>query len=242
MENVMFLAVVLRPMNFKPTTHTLAFLPNNQDPDDWYYNDKIGMYPIVAETPAARGDKRTGLARGDTIITPVSVTAEVFEEIVINKLLPDIAFKYTEEVLRNELRIQLDNTTPHKVDSKQFNSKCQELGLDCSLYYQPPQSSDCNICDLSFFPAMQSIYYAIPGVKDVKTCIEAVKVAFEQYDPNKLNRAFLRLFMNHNCILMNGGSNNYPIPYMSKAMLEWKGILPDTIGEYQKWLLKIQSI
>jgi hypothetical protein len=93
-EKVMFLAAVSRPMKYNPTPESLAFRPIEQDPDDWYYTGKIGMYPIIQERPAARGNKRTGLQRGDKIIAPVSVTVEVFEEIVIEKLLPDIAFKY----------------------------------------------------------------------------------------------------------------------------------------------------
>jgi hypothetical protein len=229
MEKVMFLAAVSRPMKYNPTPESLAFRRIEQDPDDWYYTGKIGMYPIVQERPAARSDKRTGLQRGDNLITPVSVTAEVFEEIVIEKLLPDIAFKYPFELMSMKFKIQLDNATPHKVDSEKFKSKCEELGIDCSLVYQPPQSPDTNICDLSFFPAIQALYYKTPGVKNVKTCIEAVKNAFAEYDPNKLNRGFLSLFMNYNMILMNGGSNKYPTPHMSKEMLERKGILPDRI-------------
>jgi hypothetical protein len=53
------------------------------------------------------------------------------------------------------------------------------------------------------------------------------KKAFAEYDTNKLNRGSLSLFMSYNMILMNGGSNKYLVPHMTKEMLEQQGILPD---------------
>jgi hypothetical protein len=103
------------------------------------------------------------------------------------------------------------------------------------LYFQPSQSPDCNICDLSFFPAIQSRYFKIENIKNIKDIIEAVKLSFHQYEVNKLNRAFLSLMMNYNCILEFNGDNNYKMPHMKKAILERKGILPDSILVYRNY-------
>jgi hypothetical protein len=91
------------------------------------------------------------------------------------------------------------------------------------------QSLDFNICDLSFFPPIQALYYKILGVNNISMCANAIAQAFEQYIPNNLNRAFLSLFMNCNCILQNKGGNKYGVPHMGKGIVEQLGIFPVTI-------------
>jgi hypothetical protein len=125
--------------------------------------------------------------------------------------------------------IQLDNATPHNVDSAEFNRVCDELGIDCRIIYQPPQSPDFNICDLSFFPAIQSLYFQQENIVNKHRLIAAVAEAFRQYDCNKLNRAFLSLFQNYNMVLQHNGSNIYKVPHMGKGSLERRGLLPERI-------------
>jgi hypothetical protein len=111
-----------------------------------------------------------------------------------------------------------------------FNQKCRDLHLlDCRLVYQPAQSPDFNICDLCFFPSIESLYYQIPGEKDMAAIIASVRQAFEDYDPNLLNRAFLSLFLNYNMCLKHNGCNKYKVPHMGKERLERNGELPHTI-------------
>jgi hypothetical protein len=69
------------------------------------------------------------LKQGDTIIAPVSVTADIFENTLIEKVLPDIAFQFPAEMLAHKFRIPLENATPHKVDQIKFNNNCEELGI-----------------------------------------------------------------------------------------------------------------
>jgi hypothetical protein len=129
-------------------------------------------------------------------------------------------------MISNTIYIQLDNATPHAVDPVAFNLVCDGLGLDCRLVYQPPQSPDFNICDLSFFPAIQSIFYKQENVNNRHRLIAAVEESFRIYDCNKLNRAFLSLFQNYNCVLKHHGDNKYPVPHMGKEALERRGMLP----------------
>jgi hypothetical protein len=199
------------------------------DPDDWVFGGKVGLYPLVEETEARRGDRRTGLQRGDIIVKPISITGATFEAVLVDRLLPDIAANCPQSMKSRPITIQLDNASPHKVDWQRFNNKCLELQIDCRLSYQPAQSPDLNICDLSFFPSLQAHYYKIPGVNSIESCIAAVRTAWENYDPKLLNRAFLSLFMNYNMVLQYGGSNNYMVPHMAKERLERAGELPDRI-------------
>jgi hypothetical protein len=220
-QKVMFLAAVARPWR-----HEVRTLENE---NDWFWDGKVGMYPLVEERFARRGDVRTGLQRGDRILTPVNIDAAYFESIIIEKLLPDIALKCPATMIQKRIKIQLDNATPHIVNQRRFYDKCDEIGIDAVLVYQPAQSPDFNINDLSFFAAIQSLYYKVPGVNNVIACCNAVQASFEAFDPNKLNRAFLSLFMNYNMVLQNQGSNQYRIPHMGKERLEREGILPTTI-------------
>jgi hypothetical protein len=159
----------------------------------------------------------------------VSVTSAYFESIILEKLLPDIAFKCPANMINNPIIIQLNNATPHALNAGWFNRRCEELGIDCRLLFQPLQSPVFNICDLLFFLAIQALYYKIPGVNNIISCVNAVAQAFEQYNPNNLNRAFLSLFMNYNCILQNKGGNKYGVPHMGKGRLEQLGIFLLTI-------------
>jgi hypothetical protein len=124
----------------------------------------------------------------------VSITSANFESIILEKLLPDIAFKCPVAMIANPIIIQLDiTTTLHSLNADSFNARCKELGIDCRLLFQPAQSLAFNICGLSFFPAIQALYYTIPGVNNIILCVNAFVQAFEQYNPNNLKRAFLSL-------------------------------------------------
>ncbi len=130
---------------------------------------------------------------------------------------------------RATIFIQQDNASPHRISKEKIDDRCRELGIKVELYYQPSQSPDCNICDLSFFPSIQSRYFKIDNIKNIKDIIEGVKTAFRLYEVNILNRAFLSLMMNYNCILEFNGDNKYKTPHMKKQFLENRGMLPDSI-------------
>jgi hypothetical protein len=219
MEKVMFLAAVARPRQ-------LTYRPRRGlAPVDWHFDGKIALYPLVEYGMVTRG--RTA---GRQRVTNLSINAETFENFLVDKLLMDIAHNCPTEMLSEVVFIQLDNATPHRINTDRFNRKCVQIGIDCRLVYQPSQSPDMNICDLSFFPAIQSLYYKTPGVDTVNRLIAAVEEAFTNFDPCLLNRAFLTLFMNYNQILLNEGGNNYKLPHMGKEALENMGELPEKIA------------
>jgi hypothetical protein len=220
-EKVMFLAAVMRPQRQRRGIQ-------NEDPDDWFFKGKIGVYPMVTYRHALRDSQYR--PAGTLLVDNLKITRRVYENFLVDKVLPDIRRKVPLHIQRGTIYIQQDNATPHRINMERFNEKCATLGLvDCRIMFQPSQSPDFNICDLSFFPSIQSIYQTIPGVKDSLTCINAVNRAFESYDPNLLNRAFLSLFMNYNMTKKFNGSNKYPVPHMGKERLEREGLLPTTI-------------
>jgi hypothetical protein len=86
-----------------------------------------------------------------------------------------------------------------------------------------------NMCDLSFFPAIQSLYYKMCGIRNLDGIISAVGRAFDIYDPRKINRGFLSLFMNYNSYLNCEGGTHYKMTHMNKQQLERAGRLPVNI-------------
>ncbi len=58
---------------------------------------------------------------------------------------------------------------------------------------QSPKSSDLNVLDLSFFWALQSKQWSNRHAKTVDQLIEKVLLAFDEFDPMKLNFGWLTL-------------------------------------------------
>jgi hypothetical protein len=228
-EKVMFLCAVARPRkeNNNPQLLRNGFVGAN-GPDAWSFDGKIGVWPFVEWYEAERSSRHR--PRGTPLCRSIVVNKDSFQEMVLEKLLPAIRDRCPEEMRSRLIRIQLDNATPHRAISMEaFYNKAIELGLNCRLIFQPAQSPDTNICDLAFFASIQSLYYKKANIKTNVDLINAVRDCFCNYDPNLLNRAFLSLFMNYNCVLSNNGNNKYKTPHMGKEMLERTGMLPITI-------------
>jgi hypothetical protein len=64
-----------------------------------------------------------GLQQGDQILNPVSITSAYIESIILEKLLPEIAFKCPANMINNPKIIQLDNAIPHVLNAGRFNRR-----------------------------------------------------------------------------------------------------------------------
>jgi hypothetical protein len=153
-------------------------------------------------------------------------------KIILYQLLPEILTICPPEMRNKTIYIQQDTASPHWIMKEKVDSGCWELGISAVMFYQPSQSPDCNICDLYFFPSIQSRYFKIEDIWNVNDVVQAVKTAFKNYEANKLNRAFLSLMMNYNCILEKDGDNNYKMPHINKEILEKQGKLPVSLSVY----------
>ena len=56
--------------------------------------------------------------------------------------------------------------------------------------------------------------------------IQHIQQRFQQYPRQKINRTFLTYMSYLNCIIEHLGDNDYKIPHMNKAKMEWEGTLP----------------
>ena len=133
---IMFLAAVARPQKYPPRQSTNLNLEDSDDDDgeEWYFDGKVGLYPIV-ETKVTK--RRSAIRPAGVVETiPLNVNLAVFEHYVLHVLLPDIATKCPPKMRRERIYIQLDNASPHCIDRNKFKAKCVALGLDCRLWFQ----------------------------------------------------------------------------------------------------------
>jgi hypothetical protein len=156
-EKVMFLAAVARPRRYRQrrgseqvsvnvvdgelvtnlfgalgSTTSNGTVDCEVNNDRWYFDDKVGLYPVVETTLAIRNS--VNRKKGTEVLKSVSMSAEVYKDLILNKLLPDIARICPHEMRQFPILIQHDNAPPHKNNDGDFCARCSELGVDCRMF------------------------------------------------------------------------------------------------------------
>lgn len=229
-EKVMFLAAVGCPHYYYPENeHERAGLRQNGQP--LFFDGKIGMWPIGRMVPAVRSSRYR--ERGTLVWENESVTRNKYREMMINLVLPSIKEKFPCHSV-DVVVVQQDNSKSHiPMDDPATMAAIAALDLNLEFKNQPPNSPDLNICDLSFFRALQTMQLKQRSMTS-EQLIQAVMTSFEAYQTTKLRDAFLTLQGCMNCILDIQGGNNYKIPHMGKRSLERRGLLPATLVASQQ--------
>ena len=148
----MFLCVVARP---RYDTNKNA-----------WFDGKIGIWPIGKWELAKQSSKKH--ANGTPVLTWKNqcITQDVYQEYLIQKLLPAIKQKWP----MNNRRIQLqqDGTKSHILDDdEEFKEAVDKIGLNLTMYTQSPNSPDTNILDLGFLELYShSMMIALPMKKN----------------------------------------------------------------------------
>jgi hypothetical protein len=207
---VMFLCVVARP---------------RLDLHGRRIDGKIGMWPITVTTPAANNSKNR--AAGTLITTPLNVTAAVYEDIMINKVLPAIKEKLLPHVVGNTVRVQQDGARPHTANGivARIEDAGRRLGMELMVETQPAQSPDLNLCDLSIFASLQAEQQHV-WTTTIDGLIEAVADVWEQYSWEPIERAWFVLFGVYDLILEHKGNNDYKLPHNGVRSRQRAGTLP----------------
>ena len=96
------------------------------------------------------------------------VTIEVYQDLLISKLLPAIIEKWPRrDRLSRKIFIQQDGARNHiSEDDMVFKEGLMEKGIDAKLYTQAANSPDVNLLDLDFFRVIQSFNNAVPKNKE----------------------------------------------------------------------------
>ena len=144
---------------------------------------------------------------GTPVTKPISsVTADVYREFIIEKLLPAINAKWPLNERANVIKLQA-------------------LNLNVQLSCQPPNSPDLNILDLGFFHSIQSLQYS-ESPTTIEDLIAAVVNSYNAITHTSLNDIFLTLQKVMESCILSDGNNNFKTPHCNKRRLENSGQLP----------------
>jgi hypothetical protein len=187
---------------------------------------KIGLWPIVETAAAAKRSKHR--AAGTLITKPLSVTAGVYERLMIDKVLPAVATKLLPHVKGSSIRIQQDGARPHTAGGLVARIEAAALathGMQLILETQPAQSPDLNLCDLSIFASLQARQQQV-WTTTVDGLIKAVGEVWDAYDWQSVERAWFVLFGVYDLILEHKGDNGYKLPHNGVRKRQQAGLLP----------------
>ena len=166
-----------------------------------WFDEKIGIWPIGKWEPVKRSLMKR--AKGMPVWKNQSITWDVYQEYLTQKLLPAIKQKWP----RNNGRIQLqqDGAKSHILDDdEEFKEAVDDIGLNLTVYTQLPNSPDTNILNLGFFRAIQSFNNDCPANEE--ELIKSVEKAYGEYPMCKLNHVWLTLQSCFNMIIeIDGG-------------------------------------
>jgi hypothetical protein len=190
-----------------------------------WWDGKLGIWPVgdMVET-----QRRSSIRpRGTLVWRNKSLTKEVYRSYICNKLLLAIWEKWPihDKHRKKMIRIQHDNASSHiSNDDPTFQEDTMGLGLKVLIMFQAANSLDVNLNDLGFFWAIQSATNTV--MENEMQLIKHVKQAYDEYPHEKINNCWLTLMSVFNCIIEDGGGNNYKIPHLGKQKLKHQGWLP----------------
>lgn len=158
------------------------------------FDGKIGMWPFIKRVTAERTScNRPAGAVETKAIT--SVTKPVFRNMMLTKVIPAIVAKWPRSRSREPptVYIQQDNCRVHfdEADEQWMEVSTKTKTIKLLLKDQLPMSPDCNKLDLCLFGSLQSLQFQQKPATNIDELVANYQAAFNQYDPVKLNRAWL---------------------------------------------------
>jgi hypothetical protein len=191
------------------------------------FNGKIGMWPFVERVEAQR--TTVNRPRGTVITKPVNCTKVRYRRMLVDHVLPAIKrlWPNRREGGRTSITIQQDGASSHIDNSdEEFALNARNQLWNIRLLIQPAKSPDLNVLDLSFFRALQSEQWRSGVENTVDGLIGQVMLAFQRFEPRKIDFGFLSLMQCMDNILKIYGANHYRMSHMGKEVLLRAGELP----------------
>ncbi len=173
---VMFLSAVVRP---------------RFDGDgDCIFDGKLGIWAFTKIVPAQRSSKNRSKFTLEHHF--INITKKVYKECLLEKVIPAIMQKWPSRRPWS-LLLQHDNAPAHVPEDDPDVIAAGNYGrTSVKLIAQPANSLDFNINDLGFFRAIQSLQdECCPS--SVEELVGAVKKAYVEYDPKKIEDTFISL-------------------------------------------------
>jgi hypothetical protein len=153
---------------------------------NYSFDGKIGCFPFVTYEVAKRSNVNGPAGR--IVMKPIDpVKEEIFQNYMIEKVLPAIRGKWPTEDANKPITIPQDNVEPHLAPNDPlFCEATKEDGFDMTLICQPENSPHFSALDLGLFSSNQPIQY-----KTTEEYVNAIHHAFEGYSCQE--RIFLAL-------------------------------------------------
>ena len=185
------------------------------------FDGRIGMYRCARKKVAQRNSKYH--KRGDVYVEDCDVDAELFCELVIEKLIPDI---YTKMADFDIVFVQMDGARPHVACMDDLNAAGKKRkrvnGKQAPMIkfvLQPANSPDTNLNDLCFFRSLSK--YVQEHERQIEHSAankdEFWNLVVEQYheyhDRERLERCWVVKTAVTKCILDANGTNDYKLPH-----------------------------
>ncbi|RAW20637.1 hypothetical protein PC110_g22920 [Phytophthora cactorum] len=138
-----------------------------------YFDGKLGIWPIVEETKAARSSANR--PKGAIVTKSVTMTRKRYRTLLIENVSQ-----------QSELRCQ-DNAGPYVLkDDSELEAAGSIGGWTIKMRCQPPRSPDLNVLDLGYFSSIQALQYR-KACYDTSSLITAVHEAFQELrDPRQV--------------------------------------------------------
>ena len=126
---------------------------------------KLGIWPIGDWEPAKWKSKNR--PKGTLVWKNKLVTKEVYQDLLISKLIPSILEKLPRrDMLSRKIFIQQDGAKTHMSwDDKLFNNALVENGINATLYTQAANSPDVNLLDLGFLESYRVSMMLLPKME-----------------------------------------------------------------------------
>ena len=129
------------------------------------------------------------------VTKPLTVTKDVYRDMLINKLIPAIDAQWPRGLCagRIQVSVQQDNARPHIVpNDRTWMDAAATSGITLDLLCQLPNSPDTNVLDLGYFRAIQSLEHQTTP-QTIDELIAAVEKSISDLSRDKLNNIFFTL-------------------------------------------------
>lgn len=209
------------------------------------FDGKIGLWPFVEHVRAQRSSHRRTAGTWET--KPITVNKSTYKRFVIDKVIPAIKEKWPRDnnIQRFTVRLQHDNAKSHFFEEDEDWVQCcfENWRLwRFELKEQPANSPDCNILDLGFFRALQSLQFSRGPSANIDELIANVIATWNAYEARKIYYVFLT---HQSCmaeIIKSNGGNRYSIPHMGKEALDRHGRLPHQLELSLELSLQLEQL
>ena len=191
-----------------------------------HFNGLVGIWRVCDRREAKRGDKRTGLKKGDIITEDKNMDGPRFVKMVREKVIPAIR---QEMSWATKIKLQFDNAPGHLTKGKKnketgeiiyestiagkLNDLLTKAGeIPIELVRQIANSPDTNLNDLGFYNSLDS---QLPQRREFKLdeFEKQVEAAFWAYPEEKLERIVRAKIGIIKAIIADKGDNTYKIPH-----------------------------